>query len=369
MISLSLIERSVEQRVAAGERRGATGVAAALGRREEEAEDDAEERRESAADERRLQVDRVGDPAECDSGDAAEPHREPDREPGRHADVPRQVHLAQHHRDAERADDADADHHQRDRADKASDEHEDEDHRRQDRLGDEQRPPEPEPVRDRAEQQRPDGAGEQHQREQAIAVGLRVAERHDPERDEREQAEPRDAAQPDHAAEDDHRPRRRPSPRPSELPLLARAPAREVRQHAEHGERPSDDRDRSQQTAGPETEPEHERRDDDRAERIARVAADVEERHPARPLAAAREDGELRSLRVERGDADAREEDEHEEQAVARRDRGEAEADSRQRDPGGSSQSAPRRSDQSPKSGCMSDEETSTASISAAVSV
>ncbi len=58
-----------------------------------------------------------------------------------------------------------------------------------------------------------------------------------------------------------------------------------------------------------------------------------------------------------------------EQQAVARRDRGETEADPAERDPRGQQPERPRRSDQSPNSGCMRDDETSTASISTAVSV
>ena len=282
-----------------------------------------------------------------------------------------QVHLAQHHREPERADDADADDHQRDGADEPADEHEDEDHRRQQRLGDEQRPPEPEPVGDRAEQQRSHRAGEQHQRQQAVAVGLRVAERHDPERHEGEQPEPGDAAKPDHAAEDDHRPHvvlpgRAPAPaalgsgRSRERYGSAASTANEPRTTGIDGEQPS----------RAEAEPEHERRDDDRPERVPRVAADVEERHPARPLAPAREHRELRSLGMEGRDAEAGEEDEHDaggrSSARSRRGRCPTPASA---SPAGSSQSAPRRSDQSPKSGCVRDDETSTASIRTAVSV
>ena len=68
------------------------------------------------------------------------------------------------------------------------DEHEHEDQRRQQRLGDEQRPPDPEAVGDRPEQQRSDRAREQHQGEQPVALGLRVTLRDGPERHERDQA-------------------------------------------------------------------------------------------------------------------------------------------------------------------------------------
>ena len=61
---------------------------------------------------------------------AADPHREPDREAGGHPHVPRQVELAQHHRDPVRADDADTEQHQRGDAGHAADVDEGEDQRR-----------------------------------------------------------------------------------------------------------------------------------------------------------------------------------------------------------------------------------------------
>ena len=154
----------------------ATGGAARRG--QEEAERDPEQRREARS--RSSAVSRStasATAAEGDGRDPAETHREADRETGRHADVPRQVHLAQHHRDPERADDADPDDHQRRGAGDPADEDEDEDQRREHRLGDEQRPPQAEAIRDGAEQQRPDGAGEEHQREQPVSVRLGLAER------------------------------------------------------------------------------------------------------------------------------------------------------------------------------------------------
>ena len=68
----------------------------------------------------------------------------------------------------------------------------------------------------------------------------------------------------------------------------------------------------------------------------------------------AQEDGELGALRVERRDPDARDEDERRgaRRSSARRPRGRCPTPARA-SPAGSSQSAPRRSDQSPKSGCI----------------
>ena len=170
-----------------------------FGGRQEEAEHDAEQRRERAADERRLEIDGVGDRTQGDGRDPAEAHREPDREPGGHADVLREIHLGQHHREAERADHADADDRQRDRpGDPAASTNTRISGVSSD-LRDEQRPPDSEAVGDRPEQQRPDRAREQHQREQPVALRLRVTLRDGPQRHERDQGEPRDAAEPDHA--------------------------------------------------------------------------------------------------------------------------------------------------------------------------
>ena len=200
---------------------------------------------------------------------------------------------------------------------------------------DEERPSQADAVGERAEQQRPGGAGEEHQREEAVALRLGVPERDRPERDEGDQPEPGDAAEADHAGEQHHRPDVVLGLGLAGGRLLRRPPRGEVRQHAEHEHGGDEDRHAREQAAGPETEPEHERRHDDRPERVARVAADVEQRHPARALAAADVGGELRSLRVERGDADAGDEDEHEEEPVARRDGREADADAREREPDG----------------------------------
>ena len=126
----------------------------------------------------------------------------------------------------------------------------------------------------------------------------------------------------------------RPSPARRRSPGVGRAPcsspaaaAPGTGGQAEHGERRDEHRDAGEQPAHAEPEPEDERRHDDRPERVAGVAADVEERHPARALAAADVDGELGSLGVKGGDADARDEDEHEERAVARGDGRETDAD------------------------------------------
>ena len=63
--------------------------------------------------------------------------------------------------------------------------------------------------------QRPRSTGEQHDREEEVAVPLGVADRHLPQRHERDQPEPRDAAHGDDAEQQGHRaeailPRRRP---------------------------------------------------------------------------------------------------------------------------------------------------------------
>ena len=77
-----------------------------------------------------------------------------------------------------------------------------------------------------------------------------------------------------------------------------------------------------------------ERRGDERAEAEADVAADREERHPARPLAPARVRGELRSLRVVGGRAEPGDDHEHDDEPVRRGVGGKRHPDARDRDAG-----------------------------------
>ena len=110
--------------------------------------------------------------------------------------------------------------------------------------------------------------------------------------------------------------------------------ASQHRKRAEQQGRDDHDRQHRDQAAG-EPEPEDERRHDDRPERVARVAADVEERHARRPLPAAGERGELRSLGVVSRDPEPGEKDESEDEDVGRCDGREPGRDPCQRDPGG----------------------------------
>ena len=133
----------------------------------------------------------------------ARPTERPDAMP----DVPRQIELAQHHRHAERADDADADQHQREHAGDAADVDEDEDQRREQRLRDDERPAEADPVGDRAEQRAfPTAPASSIRKSSRFPSAFECPSEYDPERDEREQREPGDAAQRDHDAEQRHRP-------------------------------------------------------------------------------------------------------------------------------------------------------------------
>ena len=155
-------------------------------------------------------------------------------------------------------------------------------------------------------------------------------------------------------------PTARAPPPPARAPRAAEAPA---------GARPPRRGPAASRGGRREAEPEHERRDDDRPERVARVAADVEVRHSARALAPARVRRELRALGVVGGDPDAREEDEQQHELVARRHRGEPVPRPPRAMPAGRSHIAPLRSERSPKSGWTREDETSTASISTAVAV
>ena len=119
--------------------------------RQAEAEHDANERCGRTDREGGLQVDGVGDGAEDDGRKSADAHREPTDRPDAMPDVPRQVELAQHQRHPEGADDA------RPMSISATapaappdvDEHE---HQRRDQyLGDHERPPQPDSVGDRPE--------------------------------------------------------------------------------------------------------------------------------------------------------------------------------------------------------------------------
>src|SRR5439155_166697 len=81
---------------------------------------------------------------------------------------------------------------QRDRARSASDEEEDEHEARADEAADDDHRAPPVAVGERPGGEGADSAGEEHQREQVVAVRLRVPERDLPERYERQQAEPRE---------------------------------------------------------------------------------------------------------------------------------------------------------------------------------
>ena len=264
--------------------------------------------------------------------DPAEADREPDREAGRHPDPGRQVLLRHHHRHAEGRDHADADERQRDRAWHAADHHVDDDQRRGRRQARDQHRPPPEPVGQRPGDQRADAAREQHQREQVRAVGLRVAERDLPERHEGDQPEPGDAAEGDHAEQ--QRERARPV-----LPARGRAAARlgheapQERRHEQQQDGHGQHRQREQQAAG-EAEREDQRRRRGRPQRVADVAADREEAHPARPLGTAGVGGELRALGVVCSDAEPRDDDEQQHEPVGGRGSGERDPDARQRDAG-----------------------------------
>ena len=72
-------------------------------------------------------------------------------------------------------------------------------------LRDSERPAQADAVGDRPENKGADGAREEHQRQLPSSVGLAAAVRDDPERDEREEAEPRDAPQGDHDRQERHR--------------------------------------------------------------------------------------------------------------------------------------------------------------------
>ena len=152
-----------------------------------------------------LEVDGVCESAEHDGRDSAEAHREAHGEAAGHADMAREVELAQHHRHAERADDAEADEHERDRAWDSPDCDEGDDQKRDRRLRHEERPAEPDAVRNRAEHERADRSRDEHQRQLAPTLALGPATGDDPERDEREEREPRDAPQDDHDRENTHR--------------------------------------------------------------------------------------------------------------------------------------------------------------------
>ena len=68
-------------------------------------------------------------------------------------------------------------------------------------------------------------------------------------------------------------------------------------------------------------EPEHERSDDYRRERITQVAADVEQRHPTRTACCARIRGELRSFRVVCGDAESGHDGDDDDEPIGMSDR------------------------------------------------
>src|SRR5919204_665110 len=87
----------------------------------------------------------------------------------------------------------------------AADGHEDEDQRPCSRTARDQHRAAAEAVRERPGREGADPAGKQHQRQEMVAVSLRVAQRDLPERDERDQAKPRDATEGNHAQEEHER--------------------------------------------------------------------------------------------------------------------------------------------------------------------
>jgi hypothetical protein len=185
------------------------------------------------------------------------------------------------------------------------------------------------PVGDRPRGQRPQPAGEQHQREQVASLRLRMAERDLPERDERDQAEPGGAAEGDQPEQQCER-------------LLAGPPglrAGRVRPGAklEETEWPRAGRprpeawEREQKPAG-QAERDDERRGRRRAECVAEVPADREEAHPAGALPAARVGRELRALGVVRRNPEARDDDEQKHEPVGGRGRRERDPDPGYRD-------------------------------------
>ena len=106
-----------------------------------------------------------------------------------------------------------------------------------------------------------------------------------------------------------------------------------------------------------ETEPEDELARHEGAERISGVAADVEVRHAARALRAARVLGELRALGMKSRDTETAGEYEQEHERIHRRDGRSADTDGGERDTAGDQPERSWRSDHSPKSGCTSDDE------------
>ena len=237
----------------------------------------------------------------------------------------RQVELAQDHGHAERPHHAHPDQHQGGGADETAHVDEDEDQGRQESLGDDQRPPQADPVGDGADQERSDGAREQHQKEEPAAVRLGMPFRLHPQRHEGEQCEPGDAPQSDHTAEERHRAaavvaahvRGRAALRSEPAEMGNQAGEREGRDHhRNHREHPADEPERVDEQAR------HER-----PERIARVAADVEVGHALGELATAGVLRELRALGMECGDAEAAGQHQHEHERVCRRHRREAHTD------------------------------------------
>ena len=129
-------------------------------------------------------------------------------------------------------------------------------------------------------------------------------------------------------------------------------------------QRRDDERRARQQPAAAQADRDDDRRHHQRAEPVTDVAADREERHPARPLAPARVGGELRALRVVGGRPEPGDDHAARRRAsTAARRRRPPSRSRRPPRPPGRSQIAPRASDQSPNSGWTIDDESADASI------
>ena len=127
-------------------------------------------------------------------------------------------------------------------------------------------------------------------------------------------------------------------------------PQRAKQQHGDHDGR------QSKHESTPAPEEEHHRRGRDGAERDTQVPADREERHAARLTVAADVRSKLGSLGVICRRPEPRDDDEQRTPSGTRRPRPARHARPGQKAPVGSSHTAPRRSDQWPKSGCTSED-------------
>ena len=245
-------------------------------------------------------------------------------------DVPRQVELAQDHRHAERADDADADEHQRDDARRPADVDEDEDQRCDQCLRDDERRPQSDSIRDR---RRAAASRPRLRAASGRAAGLPSAFEWPSETTHSgtnarsvNHATLRNAiTMPSSAIA-----RRRSSPRSSRRRVSGRRERREVRSEARERGRGDEDRHHRDETPD-ETEPDDELPGRERAERVADVPAAVEVRHAARLPVPARVRRELGALGMERCNAEAARKDQEQHEGIDRCDRRPADADGRER--------------------------------------